>query len=454
MGPDGANDRSSASTGSHRLAAIVLCAAVTGLATVRALAEAGVEVHAFVFSRGDPLMASRYGVKVELIDMAADEPRLVGKIHDYAAALGCRPVLIPTGDAFALMIARYREQLAPVCRIWSTRYDDLHAIVCKDRLYRMATELGVPILPSIATSDAGEIEAWSGHHPGPYLLKPQYEAIGDSSVQQKNQVVADATALRAYVQAHGANNMVVQRMVWGGDGEIYDSYGLCDRHGRIVCMASHRRLRQYPPDFGSTCHGEIPSGLGEGDAVLFDHTRRLLSRGSFHGIFGIEWLRDRHTGQFYLIDFNARPFSSIGHLHDCGLNLPWLACAELVGKDLSNVPALPILQQRLWVDFRRDLSARRTGRGSFRLPTWAWLRSYLGNTSFAYWRWRDPGPALWQIGRMLSARVGRAARALPPIPMPVFDRAQHIGWQASDHAALMAAPPPAITRDDQVGRRR
>ena len=98
-------------------------------------------------------------------------------------------------------------------------------------------------------------------------------------------------------------------MIRGGDGNIFDCYGLCDRGGRVVSMTSHQRLRQYPPDFGATSMGEIPAALPTKDEqFLFAATERLFNTVRFHGIFGIEWLRDETTGAFYLIDFNARPF--------------------------------------------------------------------------------------------------------------------------------------------------
>ena len=52
--------------------AIVLCQNVTGLATLRALAQTGVEVHCFLLEENSFARFSRYGRKV----------RLCGKHHD------------------------------------------------------------------------------------------------------------------------------------------------------------------------------------------------------------------------------------------------------------------------------------------------------------------------------------------------------------------------------------
>jgi hypothetical protein len=57
--------------------AVVLCCTVTGMATVRALAEGGVDVHAFVFRREDPLLYSRYAVKIPCYHLQDDPAGLV-----------------------------------------------------------------------------------------------------------------------------------------------------------------------------------------------------------------------------------------------------------------------------------------------------------------------------------------------------------------------------------------
>jgi hypothetical protein len=60
--------------------AVVLCCTVTGIATVRALAEHGVEVHAFVFRREDPLHHSRYGIRVACYDLQDDPGALLQRL--------------------------------------------------------------------------------------------------------------------------------------------------------------------------------------------------------------------------------------------------------------------------------------------------------------------------------------------------------------------------------------
>jgi predicted ATP-grasp superfamily ATP-dependent carboligase len=254
---------------------------------------------------------------------------------------------------------------------------------------------------------------WSREHHGPYLLKPSYDGIGSCKLRGKNLLLEGREQLVSYVSTHGTESLVIQRMIRGGDGNIFDCYGLCNRDGQVVSLTSHRRIRQYPPDFGATSLGEIPAALPANDEkLLFDATERLFGTVKFHGIFGIEWLREESTGNFYLIDFNARPFLTIGHLRDCGVNLPLLAYRELTGQSLAGVDSRPAVKHKRWVYISKDIETFRLVQPTGRIGLMNWLASVAGCTSFAYLSWRDPLPGLHSILNI----IGRAIRFLvrPP----------------------------------------
>ena len=82
---------------------MILGNTVTGIATVRALAECGIQVHACLFRSDDPLQYSRHAIKVPCHHLGDDPAALIEFLIAYAGKLGQRAVLIPTGDAHALM---------------------------------------------------------------------------------------------------------------------------------------------------------------------------------------------------------------------------------------------------------------------------------------------------------------------------------------------------------------
>ncbi len=387
---------------------IVLCNTVTGIATVRALAECGIEVHAFLFRADDPLHDSRYATKVPCYHLHNDDAGLIRFLIHYARKRGGRPVVFPTGDVHALLLAKHYADLEPYCRVWQLPYAQLARIINKTTLYQTAQAVGAPVIPSLSTPTLAEVVEWSSQQKGPYILKPSYDGVGSCRMTGKNLVLADRDQLLSYVRNHGAESLVVQRMIRGGDGNIFDCYGLCDRNGRVVSLTSHCRIRQFPPDFGATSLGEIPAPLpSKEEQFLFEATERLLERVRFHGIFGIEWLRDTATGAFYLIDFNARPFLTIGHLRDCGVNLPLLAYRDLIGESLEDVEPRPAVKRTRWVYITKDIDTFRMLRDTAgRIGVASWLISVASCRSFAYVSWRDPMPGL----RSILQIFGRAFR--------------------------------------------
>lgn len=410
---------------SYTVPAIVLAMTGTGMATVRALAENGVDVHVFIFRREDSVNYSRYGRKVRLYGMEKDDGALLSFLIDYSKKIGRRPVVLPTSDAHALLLARHHDQLLEYCRTATTTYQQLNSIVSKDELYKLAAIADVPLIPAIQCPTLAEASAWSLEHSPPYFLKPAYEGIKSCSLRSKNLVLHSREDLINYLTQYGSDSLVVQRMLRGGDGYIFDCYGLCDVDGKIRTMASHRRWRQHPTDFGATCFGEIPSGLpAMQERSLYDNTEKLLRHVRYHGIFGIEWLHERDTDHFYLIDFNARPFSSIGHLNACGLNLPLLAYQELTGLLGDAVEFKPVLKQKYWVDFDKDSQTFKEKRAKNQLTTWVWLTSIVRCRSFAYSDCRDPMPgihAMYKVLRHSFRYAGTRAAAFIAALLVPFD---------------------------------
>lgn len=393
--------------------AIVLGMHSTGLRTAWCLADHGIEVYAPSFSPDEPGRLSRQIEVLPQFDLNYGDDRVVDWLLNFARTLPDRPVVFPISDQHALALSRNRNKLESVCRFSSTSFDTMKKIVQKDGLYRLARESDVPIPPSIVEPSIGELEDWCRANKGPYFLKPYYEGIQNSALKSKNQVIESREALISFVKRHGAKAIVVQRMISGGDGRIFDCYGYCDIKGEVVTMASHRRIRQSPVNTGTTCYGEIPAtGIGNREEQIFDLTLKLLNGLGYHGIFGIEWLLDRETGDFYILDFNARPFLTINHLADCGLNLPYLAYRELLGEDVSDTPLRPQLHHKTWMDLNRDFSSFSEPIREPKNSRLQWIAELLACRSHAFWRARDPLPGFSQLGKFVARAFRKVFRVL------------------------------------------
>lgn len=385
-----------------RPVALVLCRVGTGLATVRCLAKAGISVHAFIFEGCASVNYSRYCKKVKLFEMRLDESALLAFLLDYVKVFEIPPVVFPCSDEHALLLAKNVELLSPFCTIATTDYSDLRQIINKNTLYEIAERANLPIVPAISEPTYEEVVSWSDCNAAPYFVKPFYEGVSTSKLREKNLRIASREELLNYVKQNGANSLVIQCMLRGGDGFIFDCYGYCNERGEVLTIASHRRWRQHLPDTGATCFGEIPASINHADeSLLFNNTIALLKQIRYHGIFGIEWLYDKASGKYYIIDFNARPFVTISHLLSCGLNLPALAYHDMIGAANYAIDVRPQLKRVYWIDLLKDIETYNQKRHQGHIRFSDWFISLLKCRSFAYWDVLDPMPGIHQICKII-----------------------------------------------------
>ncbi len=390
-------------TGKRSGAAIIIGSNDTALNTARCLFDARIDVHLVYTTKEGLAPYTRAARTNALTSLAHDEGGFVDWLLPYASQLRHKPVLIPCGDRDALIVARHRDRLSDVFHLWDNELTDLLTIISKDRLSFRASQLGIAQPPMLVSPGIDQLAEWTTTTGPPYIVKPYYLGVEGTERVGKNRVFESATELRHFVRQGGSESLIIQKLIRGGDGLVYDCYGLCGRNHLIVTMATHRRIRQHPRDRGVTCYGEIPAALQNGgDQRIFDLTKKLLGGLRYHGIFGIEWIEDQESGEFFLLDFNARPFITIRHLKDCGLNLPLLAYDELIGGDVGAFPMTPALKHKYWIDVLADARTFRELSRIGRLSWGQWLLSIARCRSFAIFSARDLTPSLMRVAQAVT----------------------------------------------------
>jgi predicted ATP-grasp superfamily ATP-dependent carboligase len=119
---------------------------------------------------------------------------------------------------------------------------------------------------------------------------------------------------------------MVQELIPGGDDTLYTIGSYVARDGRPLGVFSGRKLRQTPPGIGTCRVGEA---VWVQDAV--DSALRLLERFGYFGLSQVEFKRDPRDGKFKLMEINPRLWQWHGLAAACGIDLPRIAYADLVG---------------------------------------------------------------------------------------------------------------------------
>lgn len=120
---------------------------------------------------------------------------------------------------------------------------------------------------------------------------------------------------------------MVQELIPGGDDTLYTVGSYVGRDGRALGVFSGRKLRQTPRGIGTCRVGEA---VWVQDAV--DGALRLLEAFGYFGLSQVEFKRDARDGKFKLMEINPRLWQWHGLAAACGVDLPLVAYADLVGK--------------------------------------------------------------------------------------------------------------------------
>jgi len=161
----------------------------------------------------------------------------------------------------------------------------------------------------------------------PVLVKPeQHVGFKQRFRRQAFRCETMAEVDEAYTRAEEFEPMV-QELIPGGDDTLYTVGSYLDRNGRPLGVFSGRKLRQTPPGVGTCRVGEA---LWVQDAV--DAALRLLAAFDYFGLSQVEFKRDPRDGKFKLMEINPRLWQWHSLAAACGVDLPRIAYADLVGE--------------------------------------------------------------------------------------------------------------------------
>ena len=166
---------------------------------------------------------------------------------------------------------------------------------------------------------------------------------------------------------------------------------------RRLSAARHliaRKIRQWPPEPGTSCLGEEVRN----DEVLRE-SLRLFDSAGYHGLGYVEMKRDAKTGNHYIIEPNiGRPTGRSAMPEAGGVELVYTMYCDLVVRACPRA-ASQTYGHAKWIYWRRDLQSALYyfRRGELTLADW--LRSWRGRKFAAVFSWSDPAPFLSDVVR-------------------------------------------------------
>jgi D-aspartate ligase len=305
--------------------AVVLSSDAVGLGAVRSLHAGGVPTVVVMLDPWEPVRVSRYGHKV-----------LVPKSHDVEGAVlevlsgierEPRPVLIPTADHLAHIVAKHRAQLEERfrCAIPPDAAITVALDKARDTHLLQGTEIPLPKTVQVLPASPAELIRQLGL---PLIVKPRTyldkEGLGWRNVVIRSRADADAFYRTSSVVF---SHVIAQELIPGPDDALWECICLFDAGSEIARAFTFRKLATMPAHFGATSRGR-----SERNDALVDLAAAIGKRFDYVGIADIDVKYDARDGRYKYLELNPR----LGVCHyfgtRCGVNLTLdayrLACGE------------------------------------------------------------------------------------------------------------------------------
>jgi len=337
-----------------RPAAIILGANFyTALGAIRSLGRRGVEVYALDYHFPTAYaLASRY-VKTKVLcpDINYDEKGLVDFLVEFGRGFKVKPVLMATSDSYALMVSRNASLLAGYYLFPALPEGLLEQIIDKKGLHELAEKHQLLAPKTYLVGPRTDPEEVAANMPYPCIIKPALSHMFVKVFRKKclyannreELLSALSTALESKLE------VMVQEVIPGFDDQmyVYDLY--VNREGRATHSLTAQKLRQFPINFGSSTltHHLYDDRLA---AIGLDYFKRL----NYRGYGEIEFKKHPKTGEFYLIEINAR-LSTLNILFDkCGVEFTYAMYCDLIGEP---IPDYHLTEDQPWAfwHFYEDL---------------------------------------------------------------------------------------------------
>lgn len=386
---------------------------ITGLQTARILAARGVPVIGIASDPGH--FACRTRVCERRIAADTHGPGLVDTLELLAATLPEPAVLYPCTDLAVITLSRERERVLRHHRMVLPDAETVETLVDKVRFLELAARIGLPIPRTYLIRDAAGARDAAAGLAYPAVVKPPYKtAEWQAHTRAKAFKVHDAAELLAIHERFGALApvLIAQEWIEGPESALYSCNCYYGVGGTPLASFVARKLRQWPPETGTSALGEEVRN----DAVLAA-TLQLFDAVHYRGLGYVEMKRDARTGRHLVIEPNVgRPTGRSAIAEAGGVELVYTMYCDATGRPLPRARVQRFVGAR-WIYWRHDLQAALHAWRGGRITLREIAHSWRGRKATAVFSWSDPMPFVADIGRSTARAIAALRRrARPQLP--------------------------------------
>lgn len=383
-----------------------------GYASVRSLAREGVGTVAAVDDPTLPITASRYCDETAEVPPPSAFLEYKDALLELARRPGVRTV-VPHRPQDPYLLAKYADEFEPHVDLAVPSMETLRKAHDRKVLMDAAEEAGVPVPETELLGDAEDRDEARIVKSRYNLLTSEYVDSydpGEGDIEKAIvHVPAEESIDRELIDEKMDHEPIVQEYVDAADqyvfGALYD-------HGEALATFQHRQLRADAYTGGGGVYRETIN-----DPRLEEVGRAILDHLEWHGLACIEYVEDRETGEFKIIELNPRMWQSLACATRSGAAFPYWYWLQATGRadEIDAGFEVGVRTHYLFGEVEHLASIAGSdspvvGRPSLPSRTGEILASCARTPRFDYFHLDDPGPTLQQarteLGGALRRRLG------------------------------------------------
>ncbi len=410
---------------------------ITGLQTARILARRRVPVIAIAKDPTHYCCRTNVCDTLLFADTAGDE--LISTLEMLGPQLEQKAVLFPCTDMSVLRISEQRQKLGRWYHVILPEPEVVEMLMDKISFYTYAQKEGLPIPATFFLHSRADAERAASQLAFPAILKPPMKTPNwEKYSRAKVYKVSGAEELLTLYDrcSKWAEVLMVQEWIEGGDADLYSCNGYFDADSKPVATFVARKLRQWPPETGTSCLGEECRN----DVVLHESVRLFQSVG-YRGLGYVEMKRDRRTGKHFIIEPNVgRPTGRSAIAEAGGVELLYSMYCDSVGWPLPANREQTYAGMK-WIDFRRDLQSALYYWRRGELTPKEWWQSWRGRKAHAVFSWSDPAPFwgdMWRAVGLLWASAKQKGMRGKSQPASRLSAPEHSHGAPASNAPITA----------------
>jgi len=297
---------------------------------------------------------------------------------------GC--VLFPSDDECVRIFAQHRERLSERYFVTTPPWDVVKFLYDKRLTHQLAMQQGVPIPETHNPGCVDDLVSLNLDFP--VVLKPAISTHLSSVTKKKAYRANDMQELVSFYEMMAAimdpSEILIQELIPGRAENLFSFVGFF-KDGVTVAGMSARRPRQHPMEFGRASTFVESVNVPELERLA----TQLLQGIGYSGLAEVEFMYDQKDERFEFLEVNPRIWGWHTIAIRAGLDLPYIAYADAVGKEFK---VGPVREGVKWVRLVTDIPTAALEILAGRLTVRQYLASMFGDTEFAVLWLSDPLP--------------------------------------------------------------